>query len=159
MQARLFCRLSVFQSRTVWPRGGFRAVLSGLQLDQLGPGLDLTCPAVFNIIPHSQCGSGPCQGRRRGRAVDVGIWFWDAGSHPHPCSSLCLLPVSHTDGNNFFWLLPADAGGPVACAAWGLLSSSPLPSVLAAEVRSSQLSLPHSISCPLLPFVGVGLAF
>lgn len=71
---------------------------------------------------------------------------------PPPASSLCRLPVIHTDGNNFFRLLaevgescsqPRD-GGSVSL----LLS---LCSVLATEICSSHVFPPAAFPVPRLP--------
>lgn len=60
----------------------------------------------FYLIPQSQCGSGPRWGKSVG-GVLLTRHSARFGSGmpmvtPSPVSSLCRLPVIHTDGNNFF---------------------------------------------------------
>lgn len=58
------------------------------------------------------------------------LLMWGFGSEMPVVTLSLLLPLSsacvtHTNGNNFFQFLLAEVGGPVTCAARGLLSSSP----------------------------------
>lgn len=94
--------------------------------------------------------------RAWGCAVDTAfskVWFWDADGHPRfPASSLCRLPVIHTDGNNFF-LAPCRSGrGLRPTPQWGSYSLLlPLCSVLATEICSSHSPSPAAFLIPRLP--------
>lgn len=95
--------------------------------------------------------------RAWGCAVDTAfskVWFWDADGHPPlpPASSLCRLPVIHTDGNNFFPAPCRSGRGLQPIPPWGSFSLLlPLCSVLATEICSSYSPSPMAFLVPRLP--------
>lgn len=94
--------------------------------------------------------------RAWGCAVDTAfskVWFWDADGHPlSPASSLCRLPVIHTDGNNFFPAPCRSGRGMQPTPKWRSFSLLlPLCSVLATEICSSHSPSPTAFLVPRLP--------
>lgn len=86
------------------------------------------------------------------------VWFWDADGHPRfPASSLCRLPVIHTDGNNFFLApcrsgrglrQPHNGGATLSCfhSALFWLQRSVHPTLLLPQHFSSLVSLYGQVS-------------
>lgn len=69
-----------------------------------------------------------------------------------PASSLCRLPVIHTDGNNFFPAPCRSGRGLQPIPPWGSFSLLlPLCSVLATEICSSYSPSPTAFLVPRLP--------